>query len=66
MKMVQVDLRKLFSFSMTGMANFLVKKAASSMKSHISISKRRYTGLATRVSMAARREGDTAALSDSG
>ena len=44
---------------------FSRKKAASSSKSRTPISKRRDTGLAARVSMAARRDGDTAALSDS-
>ena len=66
MKIVRVDQQTLFSFSMTGMADFFGKKAASSTKSHIPISKRRDTGLSTRVSMAARRVGDTPALSDSG
>ena len=47
-------------------ARFSRKNAASSMKSRIPISKRHDTGLAARVSMAARRDGDTAALSDSG
>ena len=44
---------------------FSRKKGASSTISRIPISKRRDTDLAARVSMAARRDGDTAALSDS-
>ena len=48
MKMVQVDLRKLFSFSVTGMADFLGKK------------QRPPRNLASaRVSMTVRRDGDT-------
>ena len=65
MKMVQVDLQKLFLFNDRD-GQFSRKKAASSTKSRIPISKRHDTGLAARVSMAARRDGDTAALSDSG
>ena len=45
---------------------FSHKKAASSTKSRIPISKQHDTGLSACVSMAVRRDGDTAALSDSG
>ena len=46
-------------------SQFSRKKAVSSRKSRIPISKRHDTALSARVSMAARRDGDTVALSDS-
>ena len=60
-KMVWVDQRTLFFFSMTD-GRFSCEKATSPTKSHIPTSKRRDSSLSERVLPAVRRDGDKVAL----